>query len=397
MIGCLLGAVLFLFSGAFSAYGEVDLSLTPAEKSDKAPFSILMDIIKTPVNLVAVGERGHILYSDSECAGWTQADVVPASVTLTAVAFPSEQKGWAVGHEGIVLHTEDAGKTWGKQLDGLKINKLLIGQLKQMIQDKKEALEKKKAEPVEAKQDAKQQVAEPAEAEQNENPLAAEIENLEFFLSDVEVAVKEGPIWPLMDVWFKNDQEGIIIGAFGMILGTMDGGKTWNPMLDRIKNTDGLHLYAITRSGDDLFIAGESGMLFRSEDFGKTWKQLTSPYDGSYFGLIGNPEGGFITAFGLRGNIYCSIDRGETWYPADTGAKASISGGAFLSDGSFCIVAVDGSILISPDQGKTFKTLPTRFPGATAVAELRKGVVYVTGLKGVTRIDLNKLSSDKKG
>jgi photosystem II stability/assembly factor-like uncharacterized protein len=408
LAGCLLWAVLLFSAGVLPVHGQTDLLLTPAEKSDRAPFSILMEIKTTPLNMVAVGERGHILFSDSECAGWTQATSVPVSVTLTAVAFPSETKGWAVGHDGVVLHTEDGGKTWVKQLDGLKINELIIGQLKQMIQDKKEALEKQQsgspevqagdeaAEAPEAPQE-EPEVGDTAETEEAENPLALEIENLGYFLSDVELAVEEGPVWPLMDVWFKNDQEGIIIGAFGMILGTTDGGKTWNPMLDRIKNTDGLHLYAVTRSGDDLFIAGESGMLFRSEDFGNTWKQLESPYDGSYFGLVANPAGGFITAFGLRGNIYCSTDRGETWYPADTGAKASISGGTFLSDGSFCIVCVDGSILISPDLGKTFKTLPARFPGAIAVAELRRGIITVAGLRGVTRIDLNNLSSDKKG
>jgi photosystem II stability/assembly factor-like uncharacterized protein len=404
LAGCLLCAVLLFSAGVIPAQGGTDLLLTPAEKSDRAPFSILMDVKKTPLNLVAVGELGHILFSDSECAGWTQAETVPVSVALTSVAFPSDKKGWAVGHDGVVLHTEDGGKTWTKQLDGLKINELIIGQLKQMIQDKKNQLDKKEGKPAETPEDSAALSAtsgktedDLAESPADKDPLALEIENLEFFLSDVELAVKEGPIWPLMDVWFKNDQEGIIIGAFGMILGTADGGKTWNPMLDRVENPDGLHLYAITQSGKDLFMAGESGLLFRSEDFGKTWKQLKSPYDGSYFGLVGNPEGGFIAAFGLRGHIYCSIDRGETWYPSDTGAKASISGGTFLSDGSFCIVAVDGSILISPDLGKTFKKLPTRFPGAIAVAELRRGIITVAGLRGVTRIDINNTSTDNKG
>ena len=403
-------ALIFSFAvsaqGAGDAKEATDLLLIPAEKSDRAPFSILMDIQKTSLNLVTVGERGHILYSDSECVGWNQADVVPVSVTLTAVTFPSDLMGWAVGHDGVVLHTQDGGKTWIKQLDGWKINEMLIGQLKQMIQAKKDQPKEKEGRTAEGQ--AENEAAEseagdeadgdaPAETEEDEDPLAQEIEDLEYFLTDVELAVKEGPICPMMDVWFKNDQECIIIGAFGMILGTADGGKTWNPMLDRIKNFDGLHLYAITRSGDDLFIAGESGMLFRSEDFGKTWKLLESPYDGTYFGLIGNPEGGFISAFGLRGNIYCSVDRGETWYSADTGAKASISGGTFLSDGSFCIVAVDGTILVSPDLGKTFKILSKRFPGAVAVAELRKGLVFVAGLGGVTRIDLTKSGSENKG
>ncbi|ESP92372.1 hypothetical protein PL2TA16_04645, partial [Pseudoalteromonas luteoviolacea 2ta16] len=85
--------------------------------------------------------------------------------------------------------------------------------------------------------------------------------NLSFFLDDINLAMAEGPTRPLMDVWFKNEREGIVVGAFGMILGTVDGGENWTPWLDRIDNPDGFHYYGICRSGDALYIAGEAGML----------------------------------------------------------------------------------------------------------------------------------------
>jgi photosystem II stability/assembly factor-like uncharacterized protein len=354
----------------------IDLLLIPAEKSTRAPSSFLMDIARVGNRLVAVGERGHILYSDLDAKEWLQAEV-PVSVTLTSVDFVSDQYGWAVGHDGVVLHTEDGGQTWIKQLDGNKINELVLAQLKQLIEAKNEKLES----------------ADPELGEEQKAGLEKELEDLDYFLSDAEEAIKEGPTRPLMDLWFENEQRGIVIGAFGIILKTIDGGKNWTPMLDRMENPDGFHYYGITRSGDDLFIAGESGLLFRSEDLGETWKRLDAGYDGSFFGIVGSPEGGFVTAFGLRGSIYASSDRGETWTALNIGSKASLSGGTFLSDGSFCLAGVDGSLLRSTDKGKTFTPLSVKFPGAVSLVEAKHGILAVAGLKGVIRVEVNPLSS----
>jgi photosystem II stability/assembly factor-like uncharacterized protein len=373
-------AVWIFLCMAFSAWGGDDLLLMPAKKSSKAPVSLLMDVTKANGRLVAVGERGHILVSKDNGESWTQSDV-PVSVTLTAVSFPSSQKGWVVGHDGVVLHSEDCGESWKKQLDGWKINELMLVQLKQIIKIKTEELEN----------------AEQAVDEEKAEALKQKLEELNFFLNDANLAVEEGPTRPLMDVWFKNDREGLVIGSFGMILKTTDGGDSWEPILDRIDNSDGLHYYAITRSGDDLFIAGEAGMLFISNDFGQNWKRLNSPYEGSFFGIIGSPDGGLVTAFGLRGRIFCSHDRGENWLPAENGNSASLSGGIFLSDGSFLVAGIDGFLMWSIDKGKTFMRLPTEFSGIISLTETSDGKLVLVGMRGTTKVDAYKLSSKNEG
>src|SRR5262245_47851611 len=68
--------------------------------------------------MVVAGQRGHILHSD-DGKTWVQAGV-PLSSDLTALSFPTATQGWAVGHEGSVLHSGDGGLTWSKQLDGRK-------------------------------------------------------------------------------------------------------------------------------------------------------------------------------------------------------------------------------------------------------------------------------------
>ena len=411
--------VLLMFCAAYPVYGAtVDLLYKPAEKFNRASSYMLTDVVNVNGRMVAVGERGHILYTDDEkCEVWLQADV-PVSLNLTAVCFPTDEKGWAVGHDGIVLHTKDRGKTWEKQLDGITINKLMLEQVKALSkaetkENKPEKTDKETGEQLvqnSADIEAFQNIAEllyidkkadgnkydkesTHKSESSMDQIMPGMEDWSYFLSDIEMAVREGPTWPLMDVWFKNDLEGFVIGSFGMILRTTDGGKTWETRLDTIDNLDGFHYYSITKSGNDLFIAGESGMLFRSEDYGLTWQRLESPYEGSYFGITGDPDGGFVTAFGLRGNIFYSLDRGNTWIrcpKCNTDNPASLMGGVFLSDGSVCLVGVDGTILRSRDRGKSFTPLKKKFPGGISMTQIKRGALAVVGMRGVTRIDFKK-------
>ena len=363
-------AVAAIAIGAFAqertAPGTMDLLKLSATLSKKAATSPIMDISRIGTRLIAVGARGHILYSTDSGQTWTQVEV-PVSVTLTAVCFPSPRTGWAVGHDGVILRSDDGGRTWRKQIDGTAINTLMRSTLQTVIAPQRKRL-------VHASQDRRAEIE-------------TKLENLSFFLDDINLAMAEGPTRPLMDVWFKNEREGIVVGAFGMILGTVDGGENWTPWLDRIDNPDGFHYYGICRSGDALYIAGEAGMLFRSDDWGQHWQRLRAPYDGSFFGIIGSDDGTIQAAFGLRGSLFLTHDRGKHWTAATNHKGASISGGAVLADGTLVFTRVDGTIMKSQDNGKTFSVLPTRFPGSIAITETSDGELAVAGLRGLTLIE----------
>src|SRR5262245_35617679 len=78
----------------------------PAQVMIKAARSVLVGVTHAPGGRwMAVGRRGHILYSD-DGSSWNQA-LVPVSVDLVAVHFPTKQQGWAVGHGGVILHSAD--------------------------------------------------------------------------------------------------------------------------------------------------------------------------------------------------------------------------------------------------------------------------------------------------
>ena len=357
----------------------VDLLDTPSRYSPKAPISLLMDVTRSNDRLIAVGERGYILYSDDDGKSWKQA-TVPVSVTLTALSFPTAKQGWAVGHDGVVLHSIDGGENWELQLDGRRINTLMVEQLKHLITMNRNAVKSRKT------TGTLNTVTEPSGDERQISDSEA-LENLEFLLDDAHFALEEGPARPLMDVLFQNHLKGIVVGAFGMILRTVDGGKNWTPLLDRMDNPDGFHYYGICRSETALFIAGEGGMLFRSDDHGEHWQRLTSPYDGTFFGITATPDGKRTAAFGLRGSLFISHDQGESWVQDVDLKGSSISDAVFLSDGALYLSKVDGSIMQIPAPMDRMTRLARPFPGAIALTESKDGTLVVVGIRGVACVE----------
>lgn len=76
----------------------------------KAAHSLLLDIAATGEGFVAVGAHGNILTS-SNGTDWSLVHS-PVSVMLNRVIFGDANHGWAVGHDGLILHTSDGGKHW---------------------------------------------------------------------------------------------------------------------------------------------------------------------------------------------------------------------------------------------------------------------------------------------
>jgi photosystem II stability/assembly factor-like uncharacterized protein len=99
-------------AGAFQEVLQI-----PAARTPLAVRTLLNGVARAGQRLVTVGQRGHILYSDDRGRSWLQASV-PVSADLVAVVFPSPRHGWAVGHDGVVLHSADGGLTWTSQLSG---------------------------------------------------------------------------------------------------------------------------------------------------------------------------------------------------------------------------------------------------------------------------------------
>ena len=360
---------LLVFSDTVSAV--IDLLSRPAGKARHVTEASFMDVTRAGGRLVAVGELGYIIYSDDQGRSWTQAQV-PTSITLTAVFFPSATHGWAVGHDSVVLHTTDAGRSWEKQIDGNDINQLVCDATAEVV----------------AKLEEK--IGTVSDSERADMVFA--LEDAKYCLKDAKVAIEEGPSKPFMDVWFADENQGLIVGAFGMIFRTEDGGKSWTAQFHRIENSQGYHFNGLAATREALLLVGETGILYRSPDQGKTWEKLHSPYDGSLFGIVGDPDGDRAVAVGLRGNIVETLDGGATWQHRQTPLPAAINGGAVLAGGGWVLVGLAGQALTRADGNSDFSPVPTNFPGCMATAPTDDGHVVMVGRAGVRRMAFNNLN-----
>ena len=353
------------------AFTQSDALVEPAITSPLAQRSLLMDVVQVGNRIIAVGERGHIVISEDNATSWKQMQV-PVRVTLTASYFVDEKQGWAVGHDGVVLQTSDGGSHWHKQLDGEQANQLMLKHTQSLLSER------------EAEIKIVKQTASPEQLDE----LELQLESLIIATEDAESFVIEGASRPFLDVWFRNDREGFIVGAYGLFLHTTDGGDSWQPWVEHIDNPDILHLNAIRPVGESLYIAAEAGALFRSDDNGNSWISLDSPYDGTFFGVVGAGDNALV-AYGLRGNAFISFNRGSTWQPIDTGIDASLFGATRLSNGSVVLVGNGGfTIQITPKgQVSHLNQTLNKLPLSAVINNSDTGLLTV-GLAGVQSIPL---------
>lgn len=338
------GVVFSLLQGVSLAADYVDVLDLPATVSALSINSPLSGMTRAGGRVITVGQRGHILFSDDNGQHWQQASV-PVSADLTAVNFPTATHGWAVGNDGVVLHSSDAGATWQKQLDGRQIGSLLVKHYSAL-----------------------------ASAEPNNEQwpqLATEGQRL----------TDQGADKPLLDVWFANEKTGYVVGVFNLILRTDDGGQTWTPFQDRTDNPQGFHLNAIASTGDALYIAGEQGLLLKWDGSARRFNAVPTPYQGSFFGVLGKP--GEVLVYGLRGNVLRSTDGGQNWTALDSGLHVSITAGLIDASGNYRLFTQGGQMLVSQGTGAQLHLVrqpaPTPVAGATQSVD---GKLVLAGSRG---------------
>ena len=60
-----------------------------------------------------------LLRSEDAGAHWTEIDTRFADLNASGMAFADPLHGWIVGHNGMVLHTDDGARTWKQQASGV--------------------------------------------------------------------------------------------------------------------------------------------------------------------------------------------------------------------------------------------------------------------------------------
>ncbi|MCW8834288.1 MAG: YCF48-related protein [Colwellia sp.] len=280
-------------------------SLSPSVKAPLASKSLLLDITSIgQEKLIAVGERGHILLS-TDGQTWQQASV-PVQTTLTSVFFFNEQLGWAVGHDGIILHSQDAGQTW-------------------QIQQFKPELEK---------------------------PLLDIV-----FKSPLEgVAIGAyGMFFRTIDggqTWQNEFHDEFLLPDDADYLAELKQ-EDEEAYLDEASSILP-HFNRLVVDGRTLYLVGEIGLIAKSNDFGISWQPFDEIYQGSFFDLARTQKGNLLVV-GLRGHVFRSLQNGTPWQQIPTDTTALINDIVLADNNRIFLLANNGTLLESVDDGLNYR------------------------------------------
>lgn len=232
---CLVVAVLVVY--AFSP------------RSDEATASAALNVSRVHINdmirlgdtLVAVGERGVILFSVDDGKSWeSRQEAVREPVTLTAVAAFGEDMLLAVGHDNLILRSTDRGLNWETTLHDAELGEPLLGLWSA-----------------------------------DGNRIYAFGSFGKFFVSS-----DAGQTWSKQELPINgehlNSMDGaadgrrILVGEMGLVLRTTDDGATW----EQVEPFYDGSLFGVSQlSGRNWVAYGMRGHVFVSHDDGAHWEQ----------------------------------------------------------------------------------------------------------------------------
>ena len=284
----------WLISGLCSVHAQGKSPDTTGNtlKTDRILF---LDAVRIGNRTVTVGERGKIFLSDDTGASWREVPT-PATETLTAVYLFDAKHGWAVGHRGVALRTEDGGLTWQRGALDIDFDNSMFDVWFRTPSD----------------------------------GLALSMFGQIFVTKDggrswqsrLTVSEEEALDAHLYSITSLRDGTLFIAGEMGSLLHSQDRGETWEVLDSPYVGS----YFGIIHGTDDRLIAfGLRGNAWRSDDRGKSWEKIE--LGGGFMPLQGGAlwSDDRIVLTGGSGYIAISSDNGTTFQMVTTGTRAGFA------------------------------------------------------------------------
>jgi photosystem II stability/assembly factor-like uncharacterized protein len=301
---------------------------------------------------------------------------------LYDACFINDEEGWAVGDLARIFHTTDGARNWSVESAGTKKpfvavscpdrgNLWIAGQMGQI-----------------------------AHSTDGGSTWTAQ---------------DSGTTRQLLDIDFPNPQHGIAVGDFGTLRRTEDGGKTWTeaklptdtrlpPDVAEIVQPGDVVIYAVSYPDPEhAWIVGEFGVILASTDGGQTYQPQTSPVETSLFGVFfADAQRGW--AVGLEETLLATTDGGITWTKQQVEAPRGFTLALYdveVRGNNGWAIGNSGILLHSEDAGTTWKLMDVpvmlRSGWFRGISLLPDGHGYVVGARGlVVVVDGDKLKSLKE-
>lgn len=306
---------------------------------------------------ITVGYDGRILRSEDNGQTWQEISPRPTEWSLTQVTFIGDA-GWAVGHNGTIVHSRDGGKTWTPQQSNTEKTIFSVTFVDNLhgwaCGDESTWL---------------------STSNGGETWEAHRVEVSQVGLSEETSLAVPDIIY--YSVKFVNQQEGWMVGEYGNIRHTSDGGKNWDAqheslldaLVEKGGNKDVMTLGAFFRVNfidkDHGLAVGAGGAVAITDDGGKKWRWVSREGEKAdipplhLYNVAAPSNDGKLVLVGTNGTIITSENGGTDWKPAKApgGVFTWINGLAFGEGGKGVLVGGKGLILLTDDAGLSWRTL----------------------------------------
>lgn len=280
---------------------------------------LLLDGVVVGGNVIAVGERGAVLLSADNARTWRQAPPVTRA-TLTAVAFApvsagnNPSRGWAVGHDALILATADGGATWARQYQGENLQDSFLD----------------------------------VWAVNESHVIAVGAYGLFVETKD------GGKSWERRrlndaDLHFNRLTQGpsgtlYLAGERGTMLRSRDRGATWTPITAPY---DGSFYGILPLELQTLLAYGLRGHVYRSTDDGASWTAVETPAPVLLATAI-RMKNGTIALTGYAATLWISRDEGRTLVPFEPAPAKAVAQLLELPDAGLLALGEAGASRLAP-------------------------------------------------
>jgi len=241
---------------------------------------------------------------------------------LYGLAIAEEKSVWAVGSDGKVLHTDQAGTAWnwGAQKSGVELNLQAVA-----------AWDKQRAVAV------------------GNYGVALFTEDGGTSWKNAE-APKSSVANKLVRIKAQTEGVGYAIGEYNAILKTTDYGKTWA----RLTPEKDVVWYGFDIAGKKMLAAGEFGKTLSSSDEGASWQEVQTPTKVHLTGVAFRNEQEAVLV-GLNGTVLQTVNGGGQWQVIETGFDEHIYD--VIWDGSRYLACGDRGLLVASADGTQWSPL----------------------------------------
>jgi photosystem II stability/assembly factor-like uncharacterized protein len=294
---------------------RADLAQLDAEAmpSKLATRTLLLDSAALGQRLIAAGAWGHVVLSDDDGKTWRQATRVPTTSTLTSISFVDERRGWAVGHDALILRTTDGGETWEQQhIDREQEAPLLSVWFR----------------------DAQFGIGVGAFGMTLETRDGGESWKRRPLTDDPEDDLH------LNGIFGGPDGHVFIAAEMGAVYRSRDDGETFERLA---LPYEGSFWNGLALPDESILVFGMRGHVFRSEDRGETWSEVESGTDQSLQAGTQRADGRIVIV-GLGGTVLTSEDGGHSFGATTQPDRRGIASVAESAGGRLLLFGVSGVV-----------------------------------------------------